>query len=73
MLVCTQQLSRFLFETTNSQSMRKRDIQGLVDRILPQCPSQAALQSAIRSLVREANRQSRLDAQRDPLSKLPMA
>lgn len=53
--------------------MRKRDIQGLVDRILPQCPSQAALQSAIRGLVREANRQSRLDAQRDLLSKIPQA
>jgi hypothetical protein len=53
--------------------MRKRDIQGLVDRILPQCPSQAALQSAIRGLVREANRQARLDAQRDLLLNIPQA
>mgnify|MGYP006935958907 FL=1 len=53
--------------------MRKRDIKGLIDRILPSCPSEAALKTAIRGLVREANRQSRLDAQRDPLSKIPMA
>jgi len=54
------------------KQLNKEEFQAFIDKVLPKA-SKSQQEVALKSLIRQANRESRLDAIRDPLSRIPMA
>ncbi len=59
-------------QTNNMKQLNKEEFQAFIDKVLPKA-SKSQQEVALKSLIRQANRESRLDAIRDPLSRIPMA
>lgn len=52
------------------KQLNKEEFQAFVDRILPKA-SESQVNVALKSLIRQANKESRLEAIKDPLSRIP--
>ena len=52
------------------KKLNRKEFQAFIDEVLPKASQQEV---ALKSLIRQANKESRLEAIRDPLSRIPMA